>query len=248
MDLSGQPRRLSERHRRCATCLLLVLALLLAGCVSYPASPTPTPTVAPTLTPAAQPLPTATPTLPPPAPLSPIAQPRIEHLLLISVDGLRPDALFLAAVPNMARLWQGGAYSWHAQTILPSATLQAHTAMLTGLPPEVTGVTWNTWSPGEPYVGFITVLGLAHASGLNTGAIVGKAKLEFLFPPESVDKLVVTYGDERVAQAAAETIVQQRPALLFVHRPGVDAAGHSNGWLSPQQLQAVEQADTAVGR
>jgi predicted AlkP superfamily pyrophosphatase or phosphodiesterase len=164
------------------------------------------------------------------------------------VDGLSPQILLQADTPNIDRLWQGGAYSWQAQTILPSATLPAHTAMLTGLPPEATGVTYNTWSRGEPYVAFPTVLSLAHDAGLSTAVFIGKGKLEFLFPPGSVDHLVLSDNDAQAALGAAAYIVQARPALTFVHLVAVDAMGHTFGWGSDEQRQAVELVDRAVGR
>ncbi len=233
---------------------LLLSILLLSACWPFTVGPPPTPSTPPSAAPSAIPtsLPAAQPSLTPTAllptatPLPPTPPP-IGHVLLISVDGLRPEAIAQAETPHMDRLWQDGAYSWRAQTILPSSTLPSHAAMLTGLPPEVTGVVYNTWSPGEPYITFTTALGLAHEAGLSTAAFFGKGKLESLFPPGSRGHLVVTYGDVHIAEQAAAYIAEQRPALVFVHLPEVDGAGHTYGWMSQEQLQAVEEADTAVG-
>ncbi|MGC8874222.1 MAG: alkaline phosphatase family protein [Chloroflexia bacterium] len=240
--------------RRCARwCSLWLTALLLAACTTTPAIPTPGPSPCPaafaarptlpaTATPRATPPPTATP-LPTatPAPLP------VEHVLLISVDGLTPAALEEVEVPSIARLRSAGVFAWHAQTVLPSVTLPAHAAMLTGLPPEITGIDWNSWSEGEPYIGFPTVLALAHEQGLRVAAVLGKAKLQALFPPGSVDAVEVAWGDRAVAERSARRIEELRPALLFVHLSGVDAAGHTYGWMSEEYLEAVREADQAIG-
>ena len=51
-------------------------------------------------------------------------------------DGLRPDAISMAGAVNIQSLAARGAYTWTAQTILPSNTLPSHISMLTGYPPE----------------------------------------------------------------------------------------------------------------
>ena len=45
---------------------------------------------------------------------------------IISIDGLRADALVEAGAPNIQALAGRGAYTWRAQTILPSTTLPSH--------------------------------------------------------------------------------------------------------------------------
>mgnify|MGYP006143515407 CR=1 FL=1 len=67
-----------------------------------------------------------------------------EHVVIISVDGLRADAIARLAPPNISRLARQGAASVTAQTIEPSLTLPSHTSMLTGTEPSVHGITWNT--------------------------------------------------------------------------------------------------------
>lgn len=232
---------------------LPVAVFLLAACLPTAPSPTlpptvPVPTRAPVPTRTPAPPPSAQPTVTPRPSARPTPPPRIEHVLLISVDGLSPQALAAAATPHMDRLWQNGAYSWRAQTILPSVTLPSHAAMLTGLPPEVTGVTYNDWSRGDPYISFPTVLSLAHEAGLSTAAFIGKGKLGALFPPGSVDHLALTANDAQSALDAAAYLARDHPALLFVHFVAVDAAGHAFGWGSEQQLRAVELVDQAVGQ
>src|SRR5215213_7232055 len=45
------------------------------------------------------------------------------HVLVVSVDGLRPDAINARETPMLFRLMQTGSYSLAATTIMPSNTL-----------------------------------------------------------------------------------------------------------------------------
>jgi predicted AlkP superfamily pyrophosphatase or phosphodiesterase len=169
-------------------------------------------------------------------------------VLVISIDGLRPDAIQLADTPNLDRLIARGAVCWQAQTILPSVTLPGHVSMLGGTSPEVHGVNWNSHQPERGYVTVPTLFSVAHEAGLSTAMFVGKAKLEHIAVPGTVDTYVyVTGGDAQVAAQAADYIRQAFPQVLFVHLPDVDVTGHVHGWLSSPQLDFVTLADEAVG-
>lgn len=169
-------------------------------------------------------------------------------MLIISVDGLRPEAIQLADTPNLDWLIERGAVSWAAQTVLPSATLPGHTSMFSGSSPEVHGVRWNSYEPERGYVPLPTLFSIAHDAGLTAAMSVGKVKLEHIAVPGTVDTYAyVTGGDAKVASQAAEHLRQASPDLLFVHLPDVDITGHVHGWLTSPQLDFVARADAAVG-
>ncbi len=202
-------------------------------------TPTASPTATPTFTPTPTPTPTETPTPEPPA---------LTGVLVISVDGLRPDAIQLADTPNLEWLMAEGAVSWEAQTILPSVTLPSHTSMLSGTTPKVHGVIWNDYEPDRGHVQVPTLFTVAHEAGLSTAMFVGKIKLEHIAIPNTVDTYAfVTGGDARVAGEAAAHLRNAAPDVLFVHLPDVDTTGHLHGWLSSPQLDFVTKADAAVG-
>ena len=66
------------------------------------------------------------------------------HVIVVSIDGLRPDAIETYGASTMQRLIREGSYTLSGRTIDPSKTLPSHTSMLTGQPPERHGVLWNT--------------------------------------------------------------------------------------------------------
>ena len=51
-------------------------------------------------------------------------------------------------------------------------------------------------------------------------------------------------------QKAVSFVVQHRkePTLVFLYSVHTDHAGHTNKWMSPQYISAIEEADAAIGK
>jgi arylsulfatase A-like enzyme len=178
----------------------------------------------------------------------PTATPRPQMVVIISVDGLAAGAFANASTPYLDSLWQEGAYSWSAQTVLPSATLPAHASMVSGLDVPTHGITWNDWLPERGYLRLPTVFTLAKEAGLKVAAFVGKAKLRHLMPPGAVDHFAMPgYWAKDIVPEAVDYLLRERPQLLFIHLPDPDTVGHDSGWFSPDQLAAISQVDQAIG-
>lgn len=172
---------------------------------------------------------------------------QIEHVVLISIDGLRPDALAEADTPTLDTLIAAGAYSPAAQAVLPSVTLVNHASMLSGMTPEKHGIYWNETLPNLGKVEGPTLFSAAHEAGLETAMVVGKPKLDHLVLPNSVDTYIYAgFLDRQVVDRTVAVIQAGLPDLLFVHLPDVDSAGHLTGWMSTGQLLAIEQTDRLI--
>jgi hypothetical protein len=189
---------------------------------------------------------------PPQVPTRPI--PAVEHVVIIIVDGLRPDVLLLADAPTLHGMIHHGAYSLWARTTDVAITLPSCTSMLTGVSPEKHGVIWNSDLPAlqHRYPNVPTVFEMATRAGYVTALVAGKSKFSALCKPGTVTHVVVPTltksSDEEVGNAAVELIARARPALMCIHFPDVDAAGHSKGWGSPEQLAQVAKTDGQVAR
>jgi arylsulfatase A-like enzyme len=181
---------------------------------------------------------------------------RVGHVVVISIDGLRPDAIEAAGAPTLRRMMREGAYSLTARTVFPSATLPGHTSMLTGVSPAKHGVTWN-WDRTEETgrVAVPTVFDLADSAGLAGAAFFGKSKLRQLLGDggDGGPRVEGPEGEEvlegwEVVQKAENHLRFRRPDLLFIHIVDPDLRGHSQGWMSEPYLRAVRHADELVGR
>jgi predicted AlkP superfamily pyrophosphatase or phosphodiesterase len=169
------------------------------------------------------------------------------RVLILSIDGLRPDAIALAPMPNLLELMETGAFTLNAQTVYRSVTLISHASMLTGVCPSKHGVYWNDYLPQLGYAQGTDIFDLAHANGLQTVMYVGKEKMVQLTEPSSVD--IYRYINDRDLVIAEELINEfpQDFGVLFIHFPLVDGMGHEHGWLSPEQLSVAFRADEALG-
>ncbi|MFI5378880.1 MAG: alkaline phosphatase family protein [Tepidisphaerales bacterium] len=180
---------------------------------------------------------------------APAAGPRV---VIISIDGLRPDVALRAEMPCLRELMRHGAFSFWARTTELSVTLPSHTSMLTGIVPERHEVYWNYDMPeGQTFRSpYPSVLDLAKAAGYTTALSVGKSKLRAIPGEHAVDWGYVPERDAQdyqVAAEAAKIIHEHRPDLLFVHFAEVDGYGHGSSWGSESQLQAAKSADQGIG-
>jgi predicted AlkP superfamily pyrophosphatase or phosphodiesterase len=177
------------------------------------------------------------------------------HVVLVSIDGLRPDAIAAFNAPTLTKLVAEGSFTLAAKTILPSKTLPSHTSMLTGEPPDRHGVLWNDAFNDEPGTLEIpTIFGTARGGGYRTAAFFSKSKFSHLQVPGTLDFSQSPGGwFGRWSSASTVSDVERHlstasPNLLFVHLTDPDAAGHSYGWMSPEYGRAVLRADAALER
>jgi arylsulfatase A-like enzyme len=194
--------------------------------------------------------PSATPELPPTE--TPTPAPLTNRVLIVSFDGLRPDAIEAANMVNVKALMQAGAYTLSAQTIYPSVTLPAHSSMLVGTCPSKHIVRWNEYVPQNGYAIGMDIFDLAHAAGLRTVMVVGKEKLRQVTEPGSTDFFQFVDDTDKIDDPyAIEQLAIQQIAngfsLMFVHFPNGDLAGHEFGWMSRQQLETYANDDESLG-
>ena len=173
----------------------------------------------------------------------------VDRVVIVSVDGLRPDLLLRGRTPAITDLMEHGSYTLVARTIAEGYTVPSHVSMLTGVVPSRHGVTWNRHIE-QAYPQVPTLFELARRAGYTTALAVGKTKLIVLTRPGTLDRTYIGNEDETDAldvARAASGFLHAEPALgvLFVHFGDVDDAGHAAGWGSPEQLEALEKVDRA---
>lgn len=228
-----------------AAALVLASALALAACRPHRA-PGPAAAPAPPAPIAAAPE-AAKPATPTQASTAPVGRGAIKHVVIISEDGLRPDALMGVRPPVHEAILHKAAYSLKARTIRHASTLPSHAAMLSGFDVKEHGLYWNSWKPERGYIQVPTIFDAAEKSHSGSVAFVGKQKLEHIAHPGSVDLFSRPgYFCKKVVDEASRYFVEKRPQIEFIHFSDPDDLGHSDGWMSNPQLDAVRHTDKCL--
>jgi len=179
------------------------------------------------------------------------ADKRAQYALIITIDGLRPDAIDKADTPNLDSLIREGSYTPSAKTVELAKTLPSLTSMVTGLTPERHGMTENQSTPELGHTEFDTIFTVAKNSGLSTAMFVGKDKLSYINVPGSIDRYESTsmakQSVEMITESCSSHMKKQKPRLTLVHFPYPDLAGHTHGWMSGEYMDSIESVDKAIG-
>ncbi|GMR21576.1 MAG: alkaline phosphatase [Gammaproteobacteria bacterium] len=176
------------------------------------------------------------------------------QVVLVSIDGLRPDAITSSTAPFLTQFIREGVYFPRAQATLPSTTLPNHLSMVTGLSGERHGLRVNKEST-QGHTALPTIFSVIKQAGYSSSMYYGKRKLGYLAAPGDV-ALVLGPGNESLgysgtsASALARQFARNWPnrsdALTFMHFREPDKAGHRYAWMSPEYLQAVRESDRAL--
>ena len=191
--------------------------------------------------------------------------PRGKRLLIIGIDGLRPDALKAAKTPHLDKLIAEGAYADNTQILgmryRKNDTISGPgwASILTGVWADKHGVNDNNASkmkhrafPGvlerikSSYPDELTV-SLVTWRALHEQIVRGADDSRNLKPKGSKDYAT---ADRRCGEAAVKVLTEKQPLAMLVYFGNVDTTGHARGFhpgVAPY-LRAIEQADTQVGR
>lgn len=178
------------------------------------------------------------------------------RVFLVSIDGLRADALERYQPPTLVRLASQGASTITARTVAPGLTTPAHLSLLSGVSPSRHGI-WGDDLSFTPQMATLDPLfRSAGRAGLQAHAFVSRegplgrfeqalqCKLAF-----GLDSLtLVEPAAARVAGAAMPSLRDDSVEMVFMHVPDPDLAGHAHGWESDEYAQAVMRADSAMAR
>jgi len=174
------------------------------------------------------------------------AQRRSFQVVIISIDGLRPDALSDSGTPNITRFARRGSHTLRAETVTPSETTPGHASMLSGYTPKVHKITWDDWKPEKGNITVPTLLSTAKKCALQTVMVVGKYKLLHMAPEGGIFIFAPRGDDDVINEAVVRALLPFD--ILFVHLPSVDLVGHAKGWMSGEYLAQVAYTDKALGR
>ncbi|WP_045027534.1 alkaline phosphatase family protein [Draconibacterium sediminis] len=179
------------------------------------------------------------------------AQGREKKVLIIGIDGCRPDVLKEAQTPAINKLIGNGAYSFSAKTDPISSSGICWTGMLTGVWHEKHNVVSNSYK--NPNIGEYPHLFRRIKEfnpELKTYSIVNWNPIHKILQKGEADIEESYSPDRKVTKRVVEVLSKEDPDVVFVQLDDVDHAGHTYDYLfeSPKYVKAIQKADKQIGK
>ncbi|MBO4355797.1 MAG: alkaline phosphatase family protein [Clostridia bacterium] len=171
-------------------------------------------------------------------------------VLLILVDGMRPDGIMQCGSDVLPSLAKKGASCFESRTIMPSVTLPCHTSLFYSVPSDRHGILDNTWhSMVRPLPGIIDVV---NAAGGRSAMFYNWEQLRDLGRPgtcqyTSFIRLRIHEDSDRLlTENAIDYLREYKPDFAFLYLGETDEVGHDHGWMSPEYLACVKKASECI--
>ncbi|MBE6589439.1 MAG: hypothetical protein E7643_04605 [Ruminococcaceae bacterium] len=171
----------------------------------------------------------------------------MNKVILISIDGMRPDGLMQCGSAAVERLLKKGSYTLHANTVFPSVTLPCHMSLFYGVEPTRHGILSNTFVPQVH-----TVKGLFEkiaAFGGESAVFYGWEPMRDVAPAGTckyatyVNAYTADSVDTLLTDRALSLIEEKKPDFVYLYQVETDEkGGHDNGWMSEEYLRRIHIA------
>jgi hypothetical protein len=183
----------------------------------------------------------------------------VQHVVLIGIDGMSAEAFQLAPTPNMDELVAEGAISLKTRGVMPTVSAPNWATILSGAGPEQHGVTSNKWSlqkqgfrptvqDKEGYFTSIFTIIRQQRPLANTAMFFDWEWLGTYVNKSLIDTMLYAIGFQKVTDAAASYIVQNKPYFTFIYYGHPDETGHEKGFNTSEYYQATSETDAEIGR
>ncbi len=168
-------------------------------------------------------------------------------VILISIDGMRPDGFLQCGNACIEEIMNRAYYSLDVQTVSPSITLPCHLSLFHSVPPTRHGIITNTYTPFvRPLDGLFEVLSKNKKS---CAMYYGWGPMRDVARPESIrySEFIEAYSEESsdtsLTVKALERINKSHPDFVFLYMVETDEkGGHDNGWMSDEYLHRISIA------
>ena len=162
----------------------------------------------------------------------------MEKVILISIDGMRPDGFLKCGNPFIQDMMNLGTYTLAGRTTFPSVTLPCHMSMFHSVPTERHGISTNTYIPMvRPLNGLfeqISMLGGSSAMYYGWEPIRDVARPGSLKFSGFIQDYTEESSDTALPDLALARIRESHPDFVFLYLVETDdKGGHDHGWMRP---------------
>ena len=177
----------------------------------------------------------------------------MNKVILISIDGMRPDGMKKCGNPYVEELEKMCTYTYSGQSMNPSVTFPCHFSMTHSVTPQRHGILTNTYLPQvRPVMGiFEKVKNVGGVSAMFYGweplrdiALPGTLKFSTY-----INAYMKESSDTVLTDEALRVIAENKPDFAFLYMVETDEkGGHDNGWMSEEYLRRISIAIENVKR
>lgn len=194
---------------------------------------------------------------------STMARPQAKRVVIIALDGISVPGFTTANTPHLDKLLNEGALSLTTRVVMPSVTLPNWTSHLTGSGPEQHGVVNNSWeidkkhfpamaTDEDGYYPSVFQVLKEKMPTCKTAFYYNWLNLLYPYNKQYIDEAVYLENDAYIPnyEKAFDFIVKNRdfPTLVFLYSVHTDHVGHASGWMSPEYIRSIEEADVEIGK
>lgn len=173
-----------------------------------------------------------------------------KKVLIIGIDGCKPDVLEKAETPAIQKLMDNGAWTYKAKTDPISSSGICWTSMLTGVWHDKHNVVSNEYkNPNmEEFPHFFKRI-KEFDPELKTYSLSNWSPLHKILQEGDADVIKGGGPDDRVTMNVVNVLKNEDPDVVFVQLDQVDGAGHKFDYKyeSKDYVKAVQKADKQVG-
>ncbi|OQW36967.1 MAG: hypothetical protein A4E19_14630 [Nitrospira sp. SG-bin1] len=188
-----------------------------------------------------------------------------EHVILFVLEGFGQESLKGGAMPILSKLVKDGAVTWSASGVKPALRLPTMASLVTGMPVEKHGITWNFFEFSRGYPRHPSLFDYLDLSGGRDSAIfyMDESLYQLAKPepytdyqlcgalrPECGSQKLVAYIQQYLQKATSGHgyghAILSLPHLLVVHLPEAGRAGVTHGWNSKEYREASRTVDGAM--
>ena len=176
-----------------------------------------------------------------------------KKVLLISIDGMRPDGLKACGNPYLSELEKICAYTYNGSSMNPSVTFPCHFSMTHSVTPQRHGILTNTYVPQvRPVKGIFERVN--DANGV-CAMFYGWEPLRDIVSPGAlrfatyVNAYMQESGDTVLTDECEKILSTHKPDFAFLYMVETDEkGGHDNVWMSDEYLRRISIAIDNVKR
>ncbi|WP_455244953.1 alkaline phosphatase family protein [Petrachloros mirabilis] len=191
--------------------------------------------------------------------------PPTEHVILFVLEGFSKDSLKNGTMPTLSKLVKDGSVTWSAAGVKPALRLPTMASLVTGMPVEKHGVTWNSFEFSRGYPRAPSMFDYMDLSGGRDSAIflMDESLYQLARPevytdyqicgplkPECNSDRIVSYIQQYFRKATSGHgyghAILSLPHLLVVHLPEASWVGVAKGWDSKEYRGALRTVDKAI--